>query len=356
MPCSKRTSTDSARPTEYARQLFHDRNRNPVSRLGCQGCPHVGKCGSLNVRAAIWNCLDFCCGTPRACDRVCRNNQSFVEQFNEVGGFSLLNVAEPKERLFMPASSIVPTVYHSASRNQTASSKSVCLRLSDLYSFKSGKVRFDSREELCRSFRIREDAEIILSGVDHDRRIEPWWRLGERRQTTITGLRKLDIDLVTTPNFSMILDRPRMDDLHSMKRIAIVHEEFSRFGLPAAIHVNGRTDRDFKRWSEFLAQRPTIHQIAFEFSTGNGRSDRLPLYLDWLSNLPDAAGRPLDIFVRGNPTTIPVLRGIFRRVCYIETTSFMRTTKRRQAVRLGNQRLTWQKHPTKPGDDLASLF
>lgn len=53
--------------------------------------------------------------------------------------------------------------------------------------------------------------------------------------------------MVTTPNYSLSIDQPRWDDLHSLKRIAIVHEEFLNEGLPAALHVNARTDKDWER-------------------------------------------------------------------------------------------------------------
>ena len=300
--------------------------------------------------------MDFCCGQPGKCDRVCRNNHQFAAQFNEVGGFNLLNVAEPAANSFRPSGQIIPLIYHAGSRLQAARSQTVCLRLSDLYSFKTGQIKFETRAELCRAFMIRSDAEIIVSGVDHDRRIEPWWKLDDERPNIIGSLKTLGVDLVTTPNFSLIIDRPRMDDMHAMKRIAIVHEEFTRFGMPAALHVNGRTDRDFERWTEFLIERSTIRQLAFEFSTGNGRTDRLPLYTQWLCHMAESVNRPLDIFVRGNPIAIPALRRGFERVYYIETTSFMRTTKRRQAERSGNQRIVWRRHLTPAGQDLTELF
>lgn len=339
-----------------ARRLRHDRVRNPSIPLGCNHCPHLPECGGLNVEAAIWNCLDFCCGQPGNCDRVCRNNHDFASQFNEAGGFNLLDVAPPIERRFTPSSQITPLFYHASSRLRPAAAGTVSLRLSDLYSFNTGQVKFKTRQALCDAFKIRADAEIILSGVDHDRRIEPWWKLDVQRIETIKALKALGIDLVTTPNFSLILDRPRMDDLHAMKRIGIIHEEFCRFGLTAALHVNGRTDRDFERWTEFLVHRPTIHQLAFEFSTGNGTVDRLPLYTAWLTQMASAIDRPLDIFVRGNPSAIPALRAAFENVFYIETTSFMRTTKRRRAERSGNQRMAWPQFPTSRGQDLSPLL
>ncbi|MGH7268007.1 MAG: hypothetical protein ACREMB_24585 [Candidatus Rokuibacteriota bacterium] len=86
--------------------------------------------------------------------------------------------------------------------------------------------------------------------------------------------------LVTTPNFSLFADQPCWDDLHSIKRIALVHEEFLSEGLPAALHINARTDQDWERWRAYVAVRPEVTHIAFEFATGAGRAERIKWYAD----------------------------------------------------------------------------
>ena len=58
------------------------------------------------------------------------------------------------------------------------------------------------------------------------------------------------------------------DDLHSIKRIALVRSEFLDEGLPAALHVNGQSEADFKRWTDFLVARPEVTDVAYEFITG----------------------------------------------------------------------------------------
>jgi hypothetical protein len=40
---------------------------------------------------------------------------------------------------------------------------------------------------------------------------------------------------------------PRLDNLFNMKRIALVWSEIQREGMPCALHLNARTDRDFER-------------------------------------------------------------------------------------------------------------
>jgi hypothetical protein len=87
----------------------------------------------------------------------------------------------------------------------------------------------------------------------------------------------LGIVLVTAPNYSLILNVPRQDNLHNMKRIALVWAEFMAGGVACALHVNGRTPYDYMRWRDFVAERPEVRHIAFEFGTGAGSSARSPL-------------------------------------------------------------------------------
>jgi hypothetical protein len=55
-------------------------------------------------------------------------------------------------------------------------------------------------------------------------------------------------------------------DLHAMKRIAIALGEFLEAGMPAALHVNGRTDRDFP-FGTAAATKPSISSPALDGPT-----------------------------------------------------------------------------------------
>ena len=162
--------------------------------------------------------------------------------------------------------------------------------------------------------------------------------------------------MVTTPNYSLVLDHPRWDDLHAMKRIAQVFAEFYENGLDCALHPNGRTFQDFRRWQSFIAERCEVQVLAYEFITGPNRSGRRQFHLDRLAELADVANRPLDIVVRGNPQVIPFLRGHFRKVVYIDTTAFVKTQKRRIAERAANNALEWVPIGTPPGAPLDHLL
>jgi len=154
----------------------------------------------------------------------------------------------------------------------------------------------------------------------------------------------------------MFLDRPRWDDLHAMKRIAIVHEEFLSEGLPAALHVNGRTDNDFRRWGAYLAIRPEITHLCYEFTTGTGRAGRREQHSTRLVSLAAAAGRPLHLITRGSTEVLPALSAAFSNVTILDTSIFMKTMMRRRAVPAKQSRLSWTRSPTAIGAPLDDLF
>jgi hypothetical protein len=107
-------------------------------------------------------------------------------------------------------------------------------------------------------------------------------------------------DVKTIGGFS---SQPPWDNLHSMKRIAIVHEESLSEGMPAALHINARTDHNWQRWRDYVADRPEITHIAFEFATGAGRSKRMRRHADHLIPLagPLQAPAPSRARARTNP-------------------------------------------------------
>lgn len=337
--------------------LTHDPKAYPVA-LGCSSCPHIAQCGGLCVKAPIFDCLDMCCNAPEACTRACRKAPSarFVDQMREIGGFDLDTAPRAPTVSHKMQSDIVPLVYHSSGRVNNLAGDAFALRLPDIVNFRKQELKFSDRASLCAAYRIPEDAQLVLSGVNQDHRIEPWWRLGDARKGIIEQMRLIGIDLVTTPNFSVVLDQPRTDDLHAMKRILLVFAEFAEGGIPCALHPNGRTERDFERWAAELTVRTEIEILSYEFTTGPGRRFRRNWHLNQLAGLAAAAGRDLDIAVRGDPEVIPFLRRHFRKVIYLEGSAYMKTLKRQRAERVGNDRLKWMLSRTEPGEPLDGLF
>src|SRR5258706_12378365 len=140
-----------------------------------------------------------------------------------------------------------------------------------------------------------------------------------------------------------------------MKRIALIWSEIQREGVPCALHVNARTERDWERWVEFLNAHREINHLAFEFGTGAGAKLRMPWYLAQLDNLAHQVRRPLHLIVRGGLNEWARLWAAFAGVTLIDTAAFIKTQKRQRAFVRDGQ-LGWQKSPTPQGEPIDELL
>ena len=355
--CEQRSSSSNEkRNLRRERLLWHE----PVcvtSALGCTACPERHICGGLSVQAAFFDCLQFCCQDPISCDRVCRNHPDYVDRVREVGTFSLDTVPRAPELSAPVLPCLVPVIYSRTGRVGAPVMDTVALSLYALFDRRSGLPRHASRASLNETFALPPDATIILTGTDRDPPLERWWKLGEEgRRRIIRTMIAAGIRLVTTPNYSLFTDRPRWDNLHSMKRIAIVHEEFLRAGLPAALHVNGRTDSDFERWANYISARSEITHIAYEFTTGTGWNGRRGQHAAWLAKMATAVERPLHLVMRGGLDQLPALAAAFSGFTVLDTSIFIKTMKRQCAYPKSNSALGWKRAPTERGAPVDSLF
>lgn len=350
------TPEETPRNLRRERRLWNDRALHAPS-IGCARCPDRDICGGLQVGDALFDCLSLCCHKPTDCDAVCRNKpEEFASRVREIGGFAFDNV--PRAPV-LPAPSLptlVPLLYHRSGRSARFRAPAVCLPLYSVIRRQDGKPRYLTANDLAAGFGIGRDVAVVLTGTAKDRPLERWWSLGQQRLEVIRALRALGIVLVTTPNFSLFIDQPRWDDLHSQKRIVIVHEEFLREGLPAALHVNARTERDWERWREYVATRSEVNHIAFEFATGAGWATRTAWHCDQLVGLAAHVGRPLHLIVRGGGKFLPSLAAAFSEITLLETSIFMKTNARQQAILSGPGKVSWQPSPTKKTEPVDKLL
>jgi hypothetical protein len=342
------------RNTRRERRLWHQGNLRMHS-LGCTTCPERPICGGILIKAPVFDCTDFCCGKPASCDKVCRNHPEFADRVREVNTFRLDNVprANPLPAPSLP--STVPMVFHRSRRSCPAPLAAAALPLASMFARKDGQPRHSSHDALCSTFGITPGNLIVLSGTDHDGPIERWWGFGEeQRRRLIRHFIRIGVAFTTTPNYSLFIDTPRWDDLHAMKRIALVHHEFLSEGLPAALHVNGRTETDFKRWAEFIAARPEITHLAYEFTTGTGWAGRQEQHAAWLTTLAQSVSRPLSLVLRGGTDILPNLASVFSHVTLLDTSSFMKAMMRKRALLNGH--LAWTDAPTHDGAPVDELL
>lgn len=347
---------ESQRDCRREKKLWHDGSTCTPS-LGCTLCPDREICGGLSIERGFYDCYDSCCGNVAGCDAVCRNKpRQCAQRVREVGGFALDNVprAGRLPKPLLPP--VVPVLWHGCSREAGFAPPAVCVPLYGVIARHGGEERYANATAVATAFRFQPGTPLILTGTAADSPLERWWSLGPDRLNAIRRLRELGVGLVTTPNFSLFTDQPRWDDMHSMKRIAVTHEEFLREGLPAALHVNARTEQDWVRWTEYIRQRSEVMHVAFDFNTRAGWAGRIDWQVAQLSNLAQGVGRPLHLVVRAvGRNVLPRLVNSFGGTTVLDTNSFMKTVYRQRAVETNDGKIYWRTDgiaPTGPLDEL----
>lgn len=350
-----RPPNEPSRRFPQPQRLWDDHTRHAPS-LGCPTCLEFGRCGGVHTDAGVLDCRDLCsCRDKSQCDMVCRfNPRVFVARMREVDGLSFATALHVPVRGVPDLPRIVPFVDHRYGRASTLNEPAIALSLYEVVNMATGVLHATSRQALADRFLIPADATIILSGVDKDGPIERWWELPNRPEI-LAGLARLGIAVVTAPNYSVLTDVPRTDNLYAMKRILLAWTEMAAAGLRAALHVNARTDHDYRRWGELIAKRPDIEILAFEFATGGGRGERIDWHVEQLCKLADCVGRPLTLLIRGGGRKAALLRRHFAQVTLIETEAFARAIRRRRAMLTESGRLRWASSPTPKGAPIDEL-
>ncbi|MFC3101069.1 hypothetical protein [Altererythrobacter lauratis] len=339
-----------------AQSLWDDAAAMPCS-LGCVSCVDRLICGGAHNSASFFDCGDYCrCDDKATCDLVCRGNpKQFVERVREVGGLEFANVPRAPVIPIEALPPMVPLIEHATARVGTLHSPIVALPLYALLDIEAGTLRYPDRAALSQKFGIDPHARLVISGVARDRKIERYWAAKDR-PAMLEQLAALNIALITPPNFSVLTDVPRTDNLHAMKRILITTAEMMQAGLPTALHVNARTERDYERWAEQIAERPEIQYLAFEFATGAGRGERLNWHVKQLNALAARVPQALGLIVRGGARALEPLRGFFAAVTVIDTDAFTKSRCRQEAQFRPDGTLVWRKHPTPRGAPIDALL
>jgi hypothetical protein len=326
----------SITPTLRRQRRRWDEGETLPMALGCVVCPDRDTCGGIRKRQDAFSCLDDCCGKPDSCDGMCPNNLiGFKEKWREVNGLGLDNLPRAEACAAPPLPSYIPYIYHGNRRAVPLDIPAVALPLRRFYRH-DGRPRFTSRAEVEATFGIAPHTQIVLIGSGRDKPIEGWWKLSEKRGPLLAAVQALGITLITGPNYSIFTDEVRYNDMHSMKRIGTTWQEIVAAGIPGAYHLNARTPHDYQRLANFIAARPEVTDVAFEFKTGASWRKRVGFHLAELVQLPKRVARPLHLVMIGGMTAIPALAPAYDRMTYIDTSAFMNSVHR-QRLYLDNE-------------------
>jgi hypothetical protein len=326
--------------------------------LGCTLCPDLVVCGGLRVRAGVFDCraLCLCARNGKKCNGVCRRDaQTFIAHVTEVGGWDLNDAPRSAPLALHDVAEYAPVIYDGTDRICTLNGGTVALPLLSLFKRASGTGRFDTRAEMLEAFRLSHETHVILTGVAEDRAIERWWSFADRPRL-IASLHPLGIEMVTAPNYSLFTDVTRYDNLHNMKRIVLAWSEFMAGGMPCALHINGRNDRDYERWREFVTFRDEVTAVSFEFTTGTSNHGRGDYHCDQLVALARAAGRPLHLVVRGGRRHLQQLAGAFASLTVVDADPYVRTKHRQRARFTMGAGIEWRGSQTAKGEPLDGLL
>lgn len=321
--------------------------------LGCFGCRHLKFCGGLHVKEALYDCYALCCGSPESCEAVCEKKpKDYIERHREIQGFDLNTV--PRSSI-LPSPELpghIPLLYHGTRRTSAFDAHAVCLSLSRVLPHLN---KMSSPSDLASHFSFRLGTKVIVTGVDRDPEIERWWGKGMRRRNLIQRLKAVGVSLVTTPNYSLFTNRPRTDDMHSMKRIALVHDEFQSEGLVSALHINARTEKDWNRWADYVSRREEISHVAVEFGTGARFKDRSSWHIEQLKSFAEKVNRPLSLVVRGAVRFHGTISDSFEELIWVDSGVFMKTQMRQRAV-FDGKTVSWFSDHSIPGEPIDGLF
>lgn len=326
-------------------------------KMGCLGCPDLEMCGGLRIAAGVFDCSGLCpCARGgKRCSGVCRSRpRDFLARVAEVGGFDFGDVPRHAPLTLPPVAEHVPVIYGGSNRSGLLAAGTVALPLMALFNRNSGTGKFDTAEELRAHFRLAGDTRIIVTGVAPDGALEAWWSFADRPRL-IALLRTLGVEMVASPNYSSFTDATRYDNLHNLKRIVLTAEEFIAGGMPCAIHVNGRTDRDYERLGDYMAEREEITSVAFEFTTGCA-GVRGDYHRDRLVALAARASRPLRLVLRGGRRHMAQLSAAYASVSVLDAEPYVKTKYRQKSHLMLGGEVKWISAPTPAGAQLDDLL
>lgn len=317
--------------------------------LGCSRCPDFNVCGGLSIGRSYFDCTDLC--QSRDCQFctqvVCRRNpRHFVARVHEVGGF-LLDLPRVAALPSPQLGPYAPLLRDASRRRRPLETKVVAIPLRQLFSKRTGRLLVDSPEGLAERYCLHPSVQIVLLGVAVDQPLEDYWSKA-RAAGLPHGLVALKPALVTTPNFSLFPDVPRWDNLHNMKRIAIVWREMAEAGLPSSLHVNARTDHDWRRWGDFIHHHTEISSVTFEFGTGGRSHVRATWFAERLCELANRVGRPLQLITKGGRPFLRRFAASFHDVVFVDSCPYTKTNGRSLYVRAPGGRYWWQ--PVRMGE------
>ena len=322
---------------------------------GCLRCVLLDRCGGHPFGDLFeTDCVEAnCCRVPERCQVMCPNNPRWLEFFRELRPY-----LDRTGRLSQPAISIpryVPKILHGSRRDERLDwSGPVAVPLTQAVRCRpnTSSVAASYRERMM----LKDDAEIILSGIQQDQPIEDFWRdfrscgLDER-------IVELDPYAVIAPNYSQYLGVPRFDHVVNQVRQIAVVERLSDLGVTVIPHLSAIYEADWRFWERYLKSNETVRTVALHMSTGRRTLRGGQDAIDQVIQIREAVGRPLRLVVISPGIHLAQLSDRWGpRITYMNADPFSKTTRAYRELTLHRGKYEWLAASLLPGMALDSLL
>ena len=340
--------------------MSHQYPLNPRPPTSCAHCSFWLKCGGLEgptfEEGCFQRCVEHC--QFHGCDLACPClHLTFADSIEDVEGLCV-----PPRCALKPCVGTLPfyitQIGHGSRRDVPLEERVVAVPLTALVGRDpSGRygVKYSTPESTREALMLSPDTEILITSVSQDQPLEDFW--AEHVQRDILGrLALLRIRAMTVPNFSFMLDVPRINSLYNLTRIYRVAERMTAAEISTVLHLQASTRFDWRRWVEVLRGQPAANFVALEFQTGARRQKIGNKYYSGLVNLQDQLGRALHPILIGGSGRVRDLARDFASFSVVDATPFMKTVFRQEilAARQGSE--TDRQHATEPGESLSRLL
>ena len=229
--------------------------------LDCERCPAARRCGSAcnYCTIAVHNVAPTACA---GCG-YCRDNPLLVMSARQsvmdyLGG---LDLTWPRP-VVHPALPVIPShlpVLVQAYADPVEPAW-VAIHGGRLLGTTGRQITSKHRSGLHGAYRLGPKTRIALEFYVEDRVLEGLW---VHRREIIEDLKRLDLDLVITPNFSVWYDHPRFEQLVQQRRAFILYHELLEAGLPAIPDVGfSLFEPDGRLWAEWVNAESGIRAVS----------------------------------------------------------------------------------------------
>ena len=323
---------------------------------GCRDCKFFETCRGIEPDLSLMNCFDLhCCRKPDECEFHCSNNNSYTEQYREIGssyGFEDLKSIRQDRMLRLPL--YVPVIQHASARRQNLDCGAVVINTSDVLKMKEGRLqpRASDGRDLRKKWKLAPKTPVILCGTGDDPPLEKYY--AHRRLDHVPeAIAGLGISIAIGPNFSHVLDAVRTDNMFNRRRQLKCLEELSVAGISAVPHLNHAQHGDWEFWAGYLKYNSSIAYVAKEFQTGNKNRVEGESSLSQIRTLQEKIGRPLHPILIGGAQFTEVASSLFESFTILDSTPFTKARMRQLLCIHGSKLKSW---PQKPFDDPIDLL